>query len=810
MTQKLPRLPIDLYLGTFLIALATLANEILLTRMLSVAGWYYLAYFAISLAMLGMTAGAVTVYLFSRSFEPARLAASLANASLASAWAIAAALILTCFIPLLAIDQGRSIMPLVAMITLSAVCALPYYFAGIAITGVLTRSGLAVGKIYAADLVGSAIACVLVLLGFRVADPYSLSLLAAAVAAIGASRFARAASAKGTYRFAVATALVLVAAALGNASTRFGIRPIMVKGNLEDPDAYLLERWNSFSRISVGRVESGRQYLWGPSPTMRGGASDFHKMVIDGNAASWVRKFNTPDDIEALRYDITNAGYQFERKGLACVIGVGGGRDVQAAVLFGHSRVVGIDVNPIFIDLLKNEFLDFAGLGRRPDVTLVADEARSYLSRATEPCAVIQMSLIDTWASTAAGAFSLSENSLYTVEAFKIFHRRLTEDGILMVSRWFWPNDITETGRIVSLATAALLELGVKEPAQHIALVKMNNLSTLVMSKTPFSAEDIDKFWRKMSEMKFDVILLPGRALGPPVFQAILAAQSRAAIDSAVDGQVMNLTPTTDDMPYFFNTLKLANVGMSIGGSEDSAYVGNLRATQYLLNLIKVLLVLVLVTIVVPLLLKTRSKAGALLTDTRFLAGAAYFSLIGSGFMFTEVALIQKFNLFLGHPTFSLSVILFTLILSTGAGSLLSERLVRIPRGVALVYPLLIAAVVLTYRFLTVWVIDAAVSLGMPGKVLISVLMLFPLGIILGVCFPFGIRLTRKGNEEHMPWYWALNGIFGVLSATIAVFTSIYFGISVSMYIAAGCYLLLSLCNLKLATERPWKAALRK
>jgi spermidine synthase len=197
--------------------------------------------------------------------------------------------------------------------------------------------------------------------------------------------------------------------------------------------------------------------------------------------------------------------------GPACVIGVGGGRDIQSALLFGHSSVVGIEINPIFIDLLKNRYRQFANIADRKEVTLVVDEARSYLSRHDEKFSFLQMSLIDTWASTGAGAMTLSENSLYTVEAWKLFIDRLSDDGVFTVSRWYNPTQLGETGRLVSLAVEALLQSGVNRPYDHLALVTQGKCATLILSRKPFSENDNEKLVATCDRLQHSLARLPTR-----------------------------------------------------------------------------------------------------------------------------------------------------------------------------------------------------------------------------------------------------------------------------------------------------------
>jgi hypothetical protein len=244
--------------------------------------------------------------------------------------------------------------------------------------------------------------------------------------------------------------LVLALISSINFFTINGIRPLVVKGRFEDGKSYIVEKWNSHSRISVGKGGQGGPQYWGPSPVAPKDEKILqYQMTIDGEAGTVLRKFSELKDIQHLKYDVTNMAYFLERKGNACIIGVGGGKDIQSAILFGHENITGIDINPILINLLQNKFKDVAGIAGRNGVKLVIDEARSYLSRTDERFSLIQMSLIDTWASTGVGAYSLSENGLYTLEAWTIFLNRLTDDGVFTLSRWYNPNNLGETGRVV-------------------------------------------------------------------------------------------------------------------------------------------------------------------------------------------------------------------------------------------------------------------------------------------------------------------------------------------------------------------------
>jgi spermidine synthase len=771
-------------LGTFLIAFTGLALEVMLSRMLSVSTWYYLAFFAVSTAMLGMTAGATTVYLRPGWFTPERLNESIAKACLGYALAVPMTLILLCLLP---VSLTLSIMNLLALLTVTFACALPFYFSGLAVTAVLTKAQLPIGRLYASDLIGAALGCLFVLGGLELFDGPSLILLCSSVAVLAALSFAWRGDSRTLRRLSGGLLVLITAMALLNSVSVYGIRPVAVKGNIERPTAYLLEHWNSFSRVVVFKGAEGPPQLWGASPALPRDQQIFqYAMTIDGAASTTLRRFASPADIEHLRYDITNVAYYLRPHGGALVIGVGAGRDIQSALLFGHERVVGVEVNPVFIDLLQGRFRDFAGIAGRSGVRLVVDEARSFLSRTTEEFSIIQMSLTDTWAATGAGAFSLSENSLYTEEAWQVFLGRLADDGIYTVSRWYSPSSLGETGRVVSLAVATLMRMGISDPSRHIAMLTTGHISTLLVSKQPFSEHDVALLRKVASDLEYDIAILPGVAPDDAVLRDIVAAKSSQQLQAAIADKPLNYEPPTDENPYFFNMLRLNHLEL-IFTAQIGATRGNLIATLTLVGLILSLLVLTAATIVVPLALRARFERQTQRPPRLLWSGAFYFSLIGSGFMLLEIALIQRLSVFLGHPAYALGILLFTIIASTGVGSYLSERL-PLARAVVFLYPVVTALAIIAVRFSLTALVSSMITSPMPSKIAVSILLLFPMGVLMGFFFPTGMRIVRSIVIDETPWYWALNGIFGVLCSALAVFFSIYLGISTNFYIAAICY----------------------
>ncbi|HTU24783.1 MAG TPA: hypothetical protein VMF30_05270 [Pirellulales bacterium] len=796
-----------IYIGTFLLALVMLALEVTLTRILSVTTYYHLAFLAISTAMLGMTAAATAVFLNPRRYAADRLEANLAKAGLGFALAVPVSLVLLCLTPVVV---EASIMSLMGLICVTAACTLPFFYAGIAITLVLTKCSLPVGFVYASDLVGAAMGCLLVLGGLEILDAPSLILLCGAIGALAGAIYVGHIGANKLRIMNLTVAVALALTAIVNAQSARFIRPLVVKGVVQPATAYMLEKWNSFSRIAVFPLVTSGPNLWGPSPHAPHHWLNQHYMNIDGEAGTVMRQFHVPGDIEHLRYDVTNVAHGVRPQGPACVIGVGGGKDVQSALLFGHSSVVGIEVNPIFVSLLEHEFRDFAGLAGRKDVKLVVDEARSYLSRSQEQFSVIQMSLIDTWAATGAGAMTLSENALYTVEGWQVFLDRLDEDGLFTVSRWYDPNNLGETGRLISLAALALLKNGAPRPADHLALVTQGRVATLILSKRPLTGADLDRLGEFCDRMGFHVAASPGRAPEHPLLQRLLAATSPGELLAVRSNTPFRVDPTTDEDPHFFNILRLGDavnlfakggVLDLFAGKETGVIRGNLVATTVLVGLIAILALISLLTVVAPLVIRQMDVSGSMATKIVW-SGAGYFSLIGAGFMFLEVATMQRLSIFLGHPVYGLGIVLFTIILSTGVGSLLSERLPLSRPPWVYLFLVALGGLIIALRFVLPALMTYFVATPMSGKIALSIAVIFPVGILLGFCFPVGMRLMRTIDPAETPWYWALNGIFGVLASAVAAFISTFAGISTTFLLAAACYLLATLCIAAIVREK--------
>ena len=786
--------------GVFLITFAVLVFQVVQTRILSVVAWYHLAFLAISVAMLGMTAGAVWVYLRRARLSSDRLSTWLSDSALLTAVAMPASLIVQ-------FSLVTTLMPAVTSLfsfaLLMAAMTVPYVFAGISVSLALTRSPFPVGQVYGVDLLGAALGCAAVVGILEVVDGPTAILVAGLLAALAAIAFARAATAperavfaaRGRWRRPITAAAVLAAVIPLNAALPAGLKPLLVKGHVESRWNERSERWNSYSRVLAYRPVDAPPVLWAASRLL-----DQERRVpqatlnVDGSAGTMMLHFDgSKRSIDFLADDQVNLAYHLPGIAKAAVIGVGGGRDVMSAHLFGVREITGVELNRIFVDLLTKDpfYAPFANLAAIPGVTLHVDDARSWFAASRESFDLIQMSMIDTWAATGAGAFSLSENGLYTLEGWRVFVARLSEHGVFTVSRWYNRGDVNETGRMIALALATVMDRGAAAPRRHLFVAHADNVATLVLSRSPLSPDRLETLRRETLRLGFHVLVAPDVEPESDVLRRMLAARDIRGIDAVARTAALDLSVPTDRRPFFFNQLRFRDIPkIAVAKFSDSVGAGvmsgNLNASATLLLILWLALTAVLSTIVFPLRVAARTAPRRLVV-----AGTAYFSLIGLGFMFAEISLLQFFGVFLGHPTYAMGVCLFSLILSSGLGSLASSRAPLDSARRFTVWGVLVGGYLLVAQGVLPHVFAAAAARALPVRVLICMAAVMPVGFAMGFAFPSGMRLIERIDAEPTPWFWGINGATGVLASVVAIMVGIAFGIDVTMALAGLCYLAL-------------------
>jgi hypothetical protein len=779
--------------GLAFVALSTLMYEILLTRIFSVTMWYHFAFVAISVAMFGMTVGALIVYL-----KPAWFPAERVRRQLAVGSVIFPVLVVASFLTQLSIPfrVHPSIVAIWAIVLTYAVIAAPFVLSGVIVALTLTRFPRDVGRLYAFDLIGAALGCVLLVWLLEITDGPTAVLAISALAAIGGVFYALDEGSTKLVRWSALVSLALIVAAAGHTVMVWRGFPVLrilyVKAGFEARPLY--ERWNSYSRIRVfGNPDADEKpYAWGMSPKWPADRTvkQLHLDIDVAAGTVLTKKPATPAEAEHLEYDVTNIGYYLRPKGHALVVGVGGGRDVLSALHFGATKVTGVEINTNILETLNGRFGEFTGhLDRDPRVRFVNDEARSFIARNDERYDVIQISLIDTWAATAAGAFVLSENSLYTVEAWDIFLSHMTPRGLLSVSRWSFSDRPGEVYRMTALATAALQRRGVADPRAHMAIVRSirgdggdnapDGIGTLLVSPSPLDASDRATLAAQAERLGFQVSLDATQATDPML--ARLASASD--LDAVVAAHPINIAPPTDDSPFFFNMLRLRDV-LRLDLLKHGKSSHNMEAVFVLGTLLFTVLLLTALCIGVPLFVAS---------DRRALTGAAplvtFFAAIGLGFMLIETSQMQRLIVVLGHPTYGLTVVLFSLLLSSGIGSALTSRiapgnvgpagLVRLGSLLGLLIVFGLITPLLTHR------IEGAAT---PIRIAVSAALLAVPGVFMGMAFPLGLSLART-RPALTPWLWGVNGATSVCASVLAVAISLSTTISTAFWVGSFCYL---------------------
>jgi hypothetical protein len=787
------------YTGVFLLCMSVLMQQIIQTRILSVVAYYYLAFLTISMAMFGLTVGALIVYYGGPKFTHKSLPHDLRRTSVL--YALSTAICLALQLASVAVTVP-TVTGVIIWLKIILLLGAPFVFAGMAISLALTRSHFPIGIVYGVDMAGAASGCLGAASLLNITDAPSALLITAGVAGIAAFCF----DASGTptahsrlrrysLNFTSPLALAAALAVLGalNMTSNRGLQPAFGKEGIEFRDNFEHEQWNSYSRVVAYRSQIEEPWLWGRSATLVPGQRVEERLLnIDGSAATYMPRFNGDlSSVEFLRYDITNLAYYVRNAGRSAVIGVGGGRDILSAHLFGFRDITGIELNPIFIDFLSNpkRLRAYAGIVDLPRVRLLVDDGRSWFARTHDKFDLIQMSMIDTWAATGAGAFALSENGLYTTEAWKLFLNALTPRGIFTVSRWHAPASPVETARVVSLAVSALIASHTDHPREHIYLASSSRLATLIVGKSALTPTDVNTLNSAVDRLQFKTLIEPNKPASEPILEFLLASQTLEELNHQPSEYVLDVSPATDARPFFFNQLRLKTVSdlatvFSVGQFPETYHVlgGNLLALRTLALLVWLAALLVTFVIIWP-----AWTMGVVAGDRFIWVASCYFGLIGAGFMFVEIGMMQRTSIFMGHPTYGLVVVLFSIILSTGLGAVISQHLpIWIVAPNALLLSLYLGAVPGWLPRMEGYFQSA----NMLTRSAIAILSILPAGLMMGNAFPTGMRLVSTlGAHRVLPWYWGINGATGVLASGLAIACSISFSIDVTLWFGAGCYL---------------------
>ena len=755
-----------LYLAVALTTSATLLLELSLTRIFSVVFYYHFAFLAISIALFGLGVGGVLSYTLSGWKLP--LYRKLGALSL-----ITAALAVDVLIVVL--SRGADIGPAEFALIYFA-NSLPFIGAGIIISLVISETIERVDKVYFYDLLGAAAGCLgLVALLNSVGGPNTVIAVSVLFAAAGAVWFAIDGFKLGRI---ISVGLGLAFTILIIVNTRYhAIEVHYAKGQKLRDEQFI--KWNPISRIGLAKDKDAGEMIF-----------------IDADASTAIAKFDfdhlTPDNLRDLMHQGPGLPYNLRPGAKTLIIGPGGGWDVSRSLASGSKDVTGVEINPIIANtIMRQKFPELSNrLYFRPDVHINIEDGRSFVRRSPDKYQVIQATLVDTWASTAAGAFALSENNLYTTDAFRDYFDHLTPDGLLTFTRWGF-DPPRESLRLLSLAMSALKDLGEKEPARHVIVGRAGGKAdlagwgatdTVVFSRKPLTDADIARTKVFLSEAGMNPVYLPGDGPVNPFGQLLLSKDPEAyQRDYQYD-----ISPVGDNRPFFFYTVQPRDVAaflLGTGGKSADAKV-NVAVPKLFSALLVSLIAVGIILVLPPLVLGTRLPA------QRSVRGfLLYFLAIGVGYILIEVALIQKFVLFLGHPTYALTVVIFAMLVASGAGSYASRNIVGDRPGRLLTVLALVAVFVAVLSAVLQPVLAGGVGLPLYVKMLATVAMIAPVGFVMGLPFPSGLRFLERGHSPSVRWAWSLNAAASVLGSVGALVLALYVGLVGTLLVGGSLYL---------------------
>jgi hypothetical protein len=746
----------------------------------------------------------VIVHFFPRVFTVAATPRWMGRMALAFALTTVGALAV-----LLAInfDIARNRVLIAQMFMISVVLAVPFTCCGVCVALALTRYPRRTNLLYGFDLAGAATGCLLFAPVMAVMGGPGLVLLVASIGGLGALTLtlgAHPGDAGQRRRLAMVASVCVLLGALAGWGPHLSVFQVRyLRGYKADPAALAWEGWNSISRVTV-HPEIGQAVGVAPQFTDLA-LSEQQTMLIDTLAATPIVKFDGRSfaDQYFAFHDISYAVHAIRQQASVAVIGVGGGRDVLAARAWGQPEIVGAEINSRILEALTGPFNDYAGrLPDWPGVTIVRDEARSYLARSGRRFDIIQASLIDTFAATSAGAFVLTENALYTIEGWLTFFDHLTNRGILTMTRWYTPGNPVESIRLLALARASLEAMGVARPMDHILMARLPDSdtpgqmppATILVKKTAFNDEETAAFDTWTQTNGFISLVRPTGVFAPEL-RGVLEAENLADYARAYP---FDISPPTDNRPFFFDVLRWRDIlKRQYRLGNDYIFDINMKPLIMLGSLLATVIVMAFAFIVVPLALQGRlgERPVREVGRARRWGAMTYFIMLGLGYILIELTLMQRFTVFLGHPGYSLTVCLFTMLLASGLGSMAAPRIFgaaewatatrRLSRLNVIVFIVLLLTLIAA-----LWIMARFVAAPTALRIALAGLCIAPVAFLMGMPFPLAVQVAARRAGAPLSWYWGLNGAFSVCASVLTIALGHTIGLVGAFVFGACCYLI--------------------
>lgn len=778
-------------LAVSLLSAAALGYEVLLTRMLSIIQWHHFAYMIISVALLGYgVAGACAAvagnWLLARYRQVFAAAAALFGVS-----AIACFLAVQeiGFNPLEILWDPDQLLRLAGVYALLAV---PFFFAALCVCLTFARFPAEAHRVYSADIVGAGIGSMGVILALYALMPVAALKLLCLLALLASVLAWRKAIGVGLACLAATILLLLPAEWSALRLSEYKDLPVALRAQ---GARVIGEESGPLGLLTV--VENDRvPFRHAPGMSLNAAVDIPAQLGVftDGDGLSPITRFDGRREPLAYLDFLTSAlPYHLLHQPAVLVLGAGAGSDLLQSYYHRASRVDAVEVNPQMVDLVQRRYGSYSGQPYSlPGVSAHIGEARGFVAGSRDSWDLIQIALLDSFGASSAGLHALSENYLYTVEGLREYLRHLNPGGLLAFTRWVSlpPRD---TLKLFATAVAALQQSGAAGPAAQLALIRGWKTATLLVKNGAFSAQEIARIREFCRVRSFDVDYFPGIGTGevnrynqldrPYFHEGAMALIGQESSDFLARYK-FNVTPATDDNPYFFHFFKWRSLPEFLRLKE----LGGLPLLEWGYPVLAATLLQAVLAsaalILLPLwLARKREPASA---TGRGRAGG-YFALLGCAFMFLEIAYIQKFILFLSHPLYAVGVVLCAFLIFAGLGSRYALRWKqegRLPPGVIAA----IAAIAAIYLVLLPPLFAALIALPDWARIAISLALIAPLAFFMGMPFPMGLAQMGRIAPQLVPWLWGINACTSVVSAILATLLAIHLGFNAVVLAGAGLY----------------------
>ena len=792
-----------IYFTVFLVSSSVLMFEVSLTRVFSIRLWYHFAFVVISIAMLGIGSAGTVLAVRSRDTFRINQESNIAVYSLLTGMSIIICYIVSNYVPFDPVKFSWEKIQFFYLALFCIVLSIPFFFSGILIATAFLLHSEKSKFIYGSDLLGAGTGSLTVLFILNIAGPEYAILSASALCLIGALIAGKRNIKIMSLIFVLINLLLL------------SVHPDFVKVNispykrlslfLDYPDAKHLDTYHSsYSQIDTLKSPAVR-FAPGLSLKYLESLPEQTGLAIDGDRIDAITDAGDKEKLRFLEFLPASAAFETGRRNNVLVIDPGGGLHVLIAEYYGSRDIHKVESNPLLVRVIRDDFSELSGGIFDHDTWTGYGRNRLHGPRFTGNNSQLY-DLIDLsmTGATVSGAFGISEDYKYTVDAFVKYINALKKDGMISISLYLLPPPRTEF-RILATIISAFEQLGIKDTANRLAAIRSWDSMTILAGKSPFNDREIKLLKDFSKSRRFDLAYYPGikeeetnKYVKIPLnvyysgFKEIIHTDSRP---SFINDYLFDIRPVYDNNPFFNYYLRLANVNAiyEVMGRKWLYFIGE----GYLLPVVFIIvLMLSIIIILLPVILKA-IRNRSLSTDPEkkpervkpslMLPTFIYFAMLGLGFMFVEVSLIQKYILLFENPSYAVAVVLTAILISSGAGSMFSSRFSRLSSPYSL---LILSLLIVFYSQMHTLSLNLLTALPIKTRITAMSVMLAPLGFFMGIPFPTGIKLLGRKFERLIPWAWAINACLSVLAPILTIMLALTAGFQTVFWSAALAYFL--------------------